>query len=191
MARTVKKPDIRRQELLDIGIKLFFEVGEKGISIQQVVKQADVAIGLFYYYFKSKEEFLDEALNHYINKEVLSFERILGDSSLTVCEKLDAVLDAYFQYAEKMIPLRSVPSFHTERHYALTEKLIAQLKEQTEEVLSQGVAEKVFDVGDVSITAGFILHGLTSVFDENTNISEISLDEMKRIVNKILRGQEI
>ena len=60
MARTVKKPDIRRQELLDIGIKLFFEVGEKGISIQQVVKQADVAIGLFYYYFKSKEEFLDE-----------------------------------------------------------------------------------------------------------------------------------
>ena len=38
MTRTVKKPDIRRQELLDIGVKLFFEAGEKEISIQEVVK---------------------------------------------------------------------------------------------------------------------------------------------------------
>ena len=63
MSRIVKKPDIRRQELLDIGIKLFFEAGGKGVSIQEVVKQAEVATGLFYYYFKSKDEFLDEALN--------------------------------------------------------------------------------------------------------------------------------
>ncbi len=43
-----KKPDIRRQELLDIGVKLFFEAGEKEISIQEVVKQANVATGLFF-----------------------------------------------------------------------------------------------------------------------------------------------
>lgn len=55
MSRIVKKPDIRRQELLDIGIKLFFEAGGKGVSIQEVVKQAEVATGLFYYYFKSKD----------------------------------------------------------------------------------------------------------------------------------------
>ena len=61
MTRTVKKPDIRRQELLDIGVKLFFEAGKKEISIQEVVKQANVATGLFYYYFKSKNDFIDEA----------------------------------------------------------------------------------------------------------------------------------
>lgn len=72
MSRIVKQPDIRKQELLDIGAQLYFEAGEKGISIQQVVKQCGVATGLFYYYFKSKDAFLDEALNCYIDKEIRS-----------------------------------------------------------------------------------------------------------------------
>ena len=39
MSRTVKRPDIRRQELLDIGVKLFFEAGEKEISIDVYKRQ--------------------------------------------------------------------------------------------------------------------------------------------------------
>lgn len=189
MTRTVKKPDMRRQELLDIGVKLFFEAGEKGISIQQVVKRANVATGLFYYYFKSKDEFLDEALNNYVSVQILSLETILENSTLTTWGKLDAVLDAYFKYAKKMAPLRSSTPFHTEKHYALTEKLIAQLKNKVSELLLQGMSENVFDVNDAYITAGFVLKGLTSVFDESTEINESSLEEIKRLVYKVLKGQ--
>lgn len=190
MSRTVKKPDIRRQELLDIGVKLFFETGEKGVSIQEVVKQANVAIGLFYYYFKSKDEFLDEALNNYVNNEIVAFERILDNQILGASEKLDALLDAYFQYAKKMAPLRSSNAFHTERHYVLTDKLIAQLKDKVTLLLLQGQSEKVFDVDDVDMIAGFILNGLTSVFDENTNINDASLGVIKRLIYKVLKGQQ-
>lgn len=190
MTRTVKKPDIRRQELLDIGVKLFFETGGNGISVQQIVDQANVATGLFYYYFKSKDEFLDEALNHYIQKEIISFEKIIEDETLTACQKLDAVLDAYFQYAKKVAPLRSITPFHTERHYTLTEKLIAQLKNRTSKMVLQGISENVFDVDDVNITVGFILNGLTSLFDADTEINEAAFDEVKRLVNKLLKGEE-
>lgn len=189
MTRTVKKPDIRRQEILDIGVKLYLEAGEKGISIQEVVKQANVATGLFYYYFESKDAFLDEALNNYVNNEIISFEKILDNSTLTACKKLDAVLETYLKYAKKMAPLRSSASFHTERHYALTEKLIAQLRNKVSKLLLQGISEKVFDVSDVYITAGFILNGLTSVFDASTDISEASLEEIKKLVYKVLKGQ--
>lgn len=190
MTRTVKKPDIRRQELLDIGVSLFFETGEKGVSIQQVVKQANVATGLFYYYFKSKNEFLDEALNNYVNNEIISFEMILDNSVLTACEKLDAVLEAYFEYAKKMAPLRSSTPFHTEKHYMLTEKLITQLKTKVAELLVQGKSENVFDIGDAYAAAGFILNGLVSVFDVSTDINEASLQEIKRLVYKVLKGQQ-
>lgn len=189
MARTVKDHDIRRQELLDIGVRLFLESGEKGISIQEVVRQADVAIGLFYYYFKSKDEFLDEALNDYVNHEIISFEVILNNSTLSACEKLDAVLGAFFSYAKKMAPMRSCGPFHTERHYALTEKLVTRLKSKVVLLLQQGILENTFDVGDVYMTAGFILNGLASVFDASTDISEVSLEEMKRLVYKVLKGQ--
>lgn len=188
MSRIVKKPDIRRQELLDIGIKLFFEAGGKGVSIQEVVKQAEVATGLFYYYFKSKDEFLDEALNYYIQQEIAVFEAILKDQKLTAWDKLEAVLTAFFNYAEKMAPLRSSAPFRSEYHYALTEKLISQLKKGTENVLTQGLSENVFHVNNVSITAGFILNGLICVFDENTEINKDALDAMKNMVYKILKG---
>lgn len=188
MTRTVKKPDIRRQELLDIGVRLFFEEGEKEISIQEVVKQADVATGLFYYYFKSKNDFIDEALNNYVYNEISSLEVILEDRTLTADEKLDAVLAAYFKYARKMAPLRSSAPFHTERHYALTEKLITQLKSKVNKLVLQGVSENVFHVGDVPATVGFLLNGLTSVFDTGTDISEDFFQEIKKLVYKILNG---
>lgn len=190
MARIVKQPDIRREELLNIGVRLYFDAGEKGISIQQVVKQADVATGLFYYYFKSKDDFLDEALNYYIDENISLFEVILENDTLTAYEKLDEVLNAYSQYAHKMIPLRSNKAFHTERHYALTEKLIARLHSKVSKLLMQGLSENVFEIGDVDITAGFILSGLSSVFDVKTDISKDSISELKRIVNKILKGQQ-
>ena len=190
MTRTVKKSDIRRQELLDIGVKLFFEAGEKEISIQEVVKQANVATGLFYYYFKSKNDFIDEALNNYVNNEISSLEMILEDRTLTADKKLDAVLEAYFIYAKKMAPLRSSAPFHTERHYALTEKLITQLKSKVNTLVLQGVSENVFEVDDVYTTVGFLLNGLTSVFDASTDISEDSFWVIKKLVYKILNGDQ-
>lgn len=54
----------------------------------------------------------------------------------------------------------------------------------------QGLSENVFEIGDVDITAGFILSGLSSVFDVKTDISKDSISELKRIVNKILKGQQ-
>ena len=168
--------------------KVIFERGEKGISVQEVVNQANVATGLFYYYFKSKDEFLDEALNGYVSREILSLEKILDDRSLSAYDKLEAALEAYFKYALKMAPARSSVSFHTERHYTLTEKLIARIKNKVSVLVRQGMDEKVFNVGDVNAAVAFLLNGLTCVFDMNEEISEASLLEIKRLAEKVLKG---
>ena len=60
MKRISKEPDVRRQELMDIGFELYMKNGMKGFGIKDVVNHAGVATGLFYYYFKSKENFVDE-----------------------------------------------------------------------------------------------------------------------------------
>lgn len=187
MGRIVKQPDVRRQELLKIGVDLYFKAGEKGVSIQQVVKQANVATGLFYYYFKTKDEFLDEALNSYIDKEMHAFEVILKNDTLA-SEKLNTVLDAYFEYAEKMAPFRSCNAFHTEKHFALTKILTERLKKEVCEVLRQGLAEKTFEISNIDLTAGFIVSGLSSILDSNADINIQSLAELKRFVNMILKG---
>ncbi len=190
MVRQVKEYDERYREFLDAGQRLFYTKGYDQTSIQEIIDVVGVAKGLFYYYFKSKNDFIDEALNNYVNNEISSLEMILEDRTLTADKKLDAVLEAYFIYAKKMAPFRSSAPFQTERHYALTEKLITQLKSKVNTLVLQGVSENVFEVDDVYTTVGFLLNGLTSVFDASTDISEDSFWVIKKLVYKILNGDQ-
>ena len=48
----------------------------------------------------------------------------------------------------------------------------------------------VFEVDDVYTTVGFLLNGLTSVFDASTDISEDSFWVIKKLVYKILHGDQ-
>lgn len=60
--RVVKYHDERRQEILDTARKLFLQNGTENTSVAMLVRQIGVAQGLFYYYFKSKEEIMDAVL---------------------------------------------------------------------------------------------------------------------------------
>lgn len=98
MKRISKEPDIRRQELMDIGFELYMKNGMGGFSIKDVVSRAGVATGLFYYYFKSKEDFVDETLNSFIVKNMELIEEILISNERSVMQKMKDsryILDIY------------------------------------------------------------------------------------------------
>lgn len=71
MGRVTEPRDTRRIGLSDIGIQLFIDNGIASVSIKDIVNKASVAIGLFYYYFPSKETFIEEAINRFILKYVV------------------------------------------------------------------------------------------------------------------------
>lgn len=50
--------ETRRSQLLDIALTLFAERGVENVSIKDLATEAEVAQGLIYYYFKSKDELL-------------------------------------------------------------------------------------------------------------------------------------
>lgn len=50
--------ETRRSQLLDIALTLFAEHGVENVSIKDLAAEAEVAPGLIYYYFKSKDELL-------------------------------------------------------------------------------------------------------------------------------------
>lgn len=63
IASTAKRPrtkpaEIRREELMDAAQALFLEKGFTATSVDEIVKQADVAKGTFYLQFKTKEDVL-------------------------------------------------------------------------------------------------------------------------------------
>ncbi len=58
MTRIRKKPDLRRQEILDASVKLFAEKGFQNVVISDIAKTAGVARTTFYEYYTSKEQIL-------------------------------------------------------------------------------------------------------------------------------------
>ena len=56
MKRNSKKPEVRKQELIEIAAKLFAEKGYEAVSVRDILDVVDGAPGMFYYYFKSKNE---------------------------------------------------------------------------------------------------------------------------------------
>lgn len=190
MSRITKQPDIRKQELLDIGIELYFQYGDKGLTVAQVVKKANVAIGLFYYYFKSKEEFIDEALHCFIIKKIESMIFLFHQPYHTSIEKLNSILNTYFLYAEDMSPYRFDSIFHTERHYAMTNKLIQMITPSLIEFINKGVNEGIFNVNNTSLASCFILNGLSSIFDLKESLNEETFNELKHYIYRILGIEE-
>lgn len=63
--RTVKDPDVRKQEILDGAIKLFARKGYDKTTTADISKELNISQGLCYRYYPTKEAIYDAALDKY------------------------------------------------------------------------------------------------------------------------------
>ena len=57
--------ETRRTQLLDIGLALFSERGVENVSIKDLAAEANIASGLIYHYFRSKDDLLAAVFARY------------------------------------------------------------------------------------------------------------------------------
>ena len=188
MVRISKAPDERRQELLQIGYELYKGHGSKGISIQEVVKRANVATGLFYYYFPSKTNFIDEVLNGVLVKQISVMQQVLQEDALTPMMRVEQALQLFWRFLEQFSMDKKSASFQTVIHFELEQRIYQQLQPLVKQVIIAGVREGVFNVSNASLTAGFIVQGLSSVAHNNEPIAQ---HEVYAIVLALLGMEEV
>jgi AcrR family transcriptional regulator len=92
MSRVVKKPEVRKDELLDIAEKLFIEKGYENTSVKDIYSEVNGSFGMFYHHFKSKEEVLEEVNKKMAAKRFEPIRSIIVDRELSGIEKLRKVL---------------------------------------------------------------------------------------------------
>ena len=83
-----KKPEIRRQELIDVAAALFTEKGYEAVSVRDILNVVDGAPGMFYYYFKSKQDIYIAAMEQYITQRLERKCKIIEDETVLFDEKL-------------------------------------------------------------------------------------------------------
>ena len=88
LKKNSKKPEIRRQELIDVASALFAERGYEAVSVRDILNVVDGAPGMFYYYFKSKQDIYIAAMEQYITQRLERKCKIIEDETVPFDEKL-------------------------------------------------------------------------------------------------------
>ncbi len=87
-----KDTEIRRTEFVEAAEKLFKENGIVDTTVNAIVREMNVAKGLFYYYFSSKDDVIDAISDKYNNE----FRRAIADS-LDPSSDFDDRLEGFIQ----------------------------------------------------------------------------------------------
>lgn len=100
--RRHKEPEVRKSELLDAAQKLFLEKGYAKTTVTDILNVHGLSKGVFYYYFKSKEEVMDAIIQRMADAMVDQAKKIVADPDLTPPQKIFAILTGQGQ-AEELI----------------------------------------------------------------------------------------
>lgn len=146
----VKRPDTRRQELLDAALQLYLTKGYAESTVADVTNAAKAAKGTFYRYFDSKDDLL-AALRQRFNDELVEqlTEAVERISDADWESKLDVALGALLDFSIAHADIHDV-LFHSGDHapaptIAATDHPVIQW---FTELIIDGCADGAFHVAD-------------------------------------------
>ena len=90
----------RRNEIIETAGKLFEEKGYEQTQVQDIVNEIGVAKGLFYYYFKSKDEVMEELADRYADAIIDAVNNLI-DKDISTFDKINRIFQIFIDSAEK------------------------------------------------------------------------------------------
>jgi TetR/AcrR family transcriptional repressor of nem operon len=189
-----------RERLLRLGSTLFQERGYQGAGVQEIADASAVPKGSFYNYFKSKEEFALEVLEHYQQDSCAELERILTGSGSPL-DRLRWMLDAGIA-AMKSTDFKigclagrftqevagQIPAFREplERHFQCVRDHFARVLEEASR------AGEIAEALDPRETAEFLVNAFQgAALRAKAAHSEAPLENFRRVVfDHLLRPSE-
>ncbi len=157
----------RRDEIIRAAMELFFEHGYEGTSVRMITDRTGGEIGMFYHYFKSKDELFDQVVSTFFSDYEKRFAAVIAHCT-TPEELIDAFLPLYTASMAQFAALCG--RMHWTIQYALhartLEALLPAVRAQTEALAPASPLP-------ADILAGQLLYGVSATlhsprFDEMT-----------------------
>jgi AcrR family transcriptional regulator len=175
--RVTKRPDERRQDIIDAAIRVFAERGVHGTTVAHITHAADVAKGTFYLYFNSKEHLLAVLKERWVDESLAKAGELLEKVGRTDWWALvDTAVESFVDF---MLGHRDlIHVFVQEGITEATSEIFAECHRKLDMMFAGGIQAGVdagaFHTSDPMLTAQLLHNAL-----EGT------------IVNAILYGQEV
>jgi AcrR family transcriptional regulator len=168
--RRRREREQRRQQILNAARKLLFKNGLNAISVNQIARQAELAVGTIYFYFRSKEEIFAVLQEEGLQLLLKDVRRAL-EGSADARESLHNIAQAYLHFSREQKSYFDVINyFLSAGDIVFTSEIKQQIDQHgdrillvVEQALQEGVEQGQFHVMNTrrhALLFWVILHGL-------------------------------
>jgi len=175
--RPRKDPTARVDNLTSAAAALFAERGVANTAVSDIVREAGVAQGTFYLYFKTKDDVVLAVASRMVDGMVEAIEAAVHTSGVTAIDKFLALRDVLTTFDADPSSVELATFLHAPGNRALHDRLAEQLTPRllplVESIVTQGMSEGDFDVPDPRAAAWFVLGGLQSAELSGTPTTEM------------------
>lgn len=186
--RITKDPKERRQEILDTALRLFYEKGYEKTSIADIAKEMNVAQGLCYRYFSSKEVLFDTAIDQYAELLVERMTEILKQPGLSLKQIiqqmptfLDTEIDDNITY--KLCHGVESKKIHVQLSMSVCQKLLPIVKEQLDLANERGEIK----LSDTEVVASFCTYGQLGILLRSDLCGEERVERVNNFLLEVLQ----
>ena len=191
MPRKPKFDGGTKNRMLEVATKMFFEKSYEGTSVRDIVKEVGCEVGLFYYYYKTKDDLFMDVMENFFEPYKVDFHALVEEAKI----KQDCALLRFFEYMKKkVIEFREKYSANMHRtiRWAIREQALTVIEPYIEEIiqilLEHGAKLKM----DVQLTSIFLAHGIGSVIlHEDAYYVEETTNQLRKVVNLIMGLEEV
>lgn len=184
-----EKGEKRKQELLQIAYRLFVTKGYEETSIDEIIAQAQIAKGTFYYHFESKSALLEAVIHKIITQRAEKARKYLS-APLPVAQKAVAIITSLRPEETEMdiqnaLHRKENATIHERIHKRIIDEAVPILSEVVREGISQGILQ--CDNIPQRVRMTLIISG--SVFDHG-DYTPADIDVYIDTVEKLLGAQK-
>ena len=194
MARIVKDPETRRNELIDVAEELIIRNGYEQTTVSGIVKDAGVAQGTFYHYFGSKHDVLEAIIARHVEMVKEGIEGIASRGDINAIEKILVFFSFLSKFDDKQN--KFINYIHEERntylHIKFEKKVPLIVIPLVAGIIEKGVREGLFDTGYPEIAALYILAPLGAIshsiydFEESAGGSKEMMNAIFDFIERLL-----
>ena len=186
--RVVKKPEERRAEMVCAAARLFAQQGFVHTSVAEIVSAVDVAKGLFYYYFTTKDDMVKAVVEGYCSYLGAYAESIAAGEG-TALEKFERFLQPELWKQCFTVPLLRdlcLPQ-HAALYADLCDRVYEHMGPSLRRIAAQALAETpgaAIGEDDADKLVGMTLYGLLMM----ARRGEITLRDASDVIRRTVAG---
>lgn len=184
--RVVKKPEERKAEMIAAASRLFAAQGFVKTSVAEIVTAVDVAKGLFYYYFTTKDDMVKavvEGLCSYMG----TLAGAIAEGEGSAFDKFDRLLEHGIWeqcFTQPLIADLCMPQ-HTALYADMCDRMYAHMGPALESMTAQALRERGKEDRHAGMIVGVGLYGILMMARKG----DMDMRDVGRMIRKLIASE--